>query len=226
MTDRRKNVPFDPHYFEKQSGEGSMLSAEDTFRHIYEKNHWSGERSVSGEGASSVQTRQLRQALPALMEELEVDVLLDLPCGDFSWMQSIELPVSTYIGGDIVPELVARNRERYAEPGRRFERLDVTRDRLPPADLLLCRDGLVHLSFGDIHRALANIRRSDITYLLATTFPECEENEDITTGDWRILNMERPPFNLPAPLRLINERCTEGGGQFRDKSLGLWVVAE
>ena len=226
MTDRRENVPFDPRYFEKRSGEGGTLSAEGTFRHIYRKNHWSGEESVSGEGSSPAQTRQLRQALPALMEELEVDVLLDLPCGDFSWMQSIDLPVSTYIGGDIVPELVERNRERYAEPGCRFERLDLTRDALPPADLLLCRDGLVHLSFEDIHRALANIRRSDIRYLLATTFPECTENEDITTGDWRVLNMERPPFNLPAPLRLINEHCTEGGGRFRDKSLGLWTVTE
>ena len=42
------------------------------------------------------------------------------------------------------------------------------------------------------------------------------------TGDWRPLNLERPPFNLPAPALLLNEGCTEGGDTFADKSLGLW----
>ena len=82
----------------------------------------------------------------------------------------------------------------------------------------------MHLSFVDIIRALSNIKRSGITYLLTTTFPDCDRNEDTVTGDWRVLNLERPPFSFPAPLQLVNEKCTEGGGAFRDKSLGLWLV--
>jgi hypothetical protein len=58
------------------------------------------------------------------------------------------------------------------------------------------------------------------------THPDCEENEDITTGDWRLLNLEKPPFNFPKPLQLLNEQCSEGGGQFCDKSLGLWRVQD
>jgi len=46
------------------------------------------------------------------------------------------------------------------------------------------------------------------------------------TGDWRLLNLQRPPFNFPPPLRLMNERCTESRGAFGDKSLGLWLVGQ
>jgi len=46
---------------------------------------------------------------------------------------------------------------------------------------------------------LRNIRRSGSAYLLVTTFPDRKENVDIITGNWRPLNMEKPPFNFPRP---------------------------
>ena len=95
-------------------------------------------------------------------------------------------------------------------------------DRLPRTDLILCRDGLVHLTNHDILRALANFRRSGATWLLANTFVDREENPDIATGDWRPINLERSPFDLPPPLLLIDERCPAGAGAFRDKRLALW----
>ena len=104
--------------------------------------------------------------------------------------------------------------------------LDLTRDPLPKADLLFSRDCLVHLSFADVRRALGGVLRSGIPYLLTTTFPGGASNEDIVTGDWRPLDLERPPFSFPRPLRLIEEGCTEGDGRFAGKSLGLWRVAD
>ncbi len=224
MSSRRDGLPFDPYFFEKQARRGVTYSLEDAFGHIYRANHWSGPDSVSGEGASRTQTRRVERALPRLLEALDVDVLLDLPCGDFGWMRFVALPVSRYIGADVVPALIDANRRRYADARHHFAVLDLTADALPQADLLLCRDGLVHLSFADIRRALANIRRSRIRHLLATTFPACEANEDIVTGDWRVLNLQQTPFHFPEPLRLINEGCTEGAGRYADKSLGLWRV--
>lgn len=226
MSDRRDHVPFDPYYFERLRQEGAQLSREETFRLIRERSFWPGSESVSGAGSGREQTHRLQVELPRLLAEFEVECILDLPCGDFTWMQDIRLPVKTYIGGDIVPEIIKENRRRFAAPGRRFEVLDLTTDHLPAADVLLCRDALVHLSFADIRAALTNIARSDVAYLLATTFPECSKNEDITTGDWRVLNLERPPISLPTPLQLLNEGCTEGDGRYRDKSLGLWRVSD
>ena len=54
------------------------------------------------------------------------------------------------IGADVVPELVAANQARHASPRRAFLRLDLTRDALPAADAVLCRDCLVHFSFAGV----------------------------------------------------------------------------
>jgi hypothetical protein len=224
MNRRRERVPFDPYFFEKLGSEAGP-TAEARFRLIYQTNHWAGAESVSGEGSGSRQTRILEEELPRLLERLAARVLLDLPCGDFAWMQHVRLPVARYIGADILPELVRRNQALFGNNERDFVRLDLTTDPLPAADVLLCRDALVHLSLHDAARALENVVRSEIRYLLTTTFPDCEANEDIATGDWRPLNLEAPPFRLPPPIRLINEGCTEGGGAFRDKSLGLWDLS-
>jgi len=84
---------------------------------------------------------------------LEISSLLDLPCGDFNWMRHTDLPGIDYTGIDIVQPLIERQSGMYTQPGRRFLRLDISAI-LCPDDLILCRDGFVHLSFGDITRAL------------------------------------------------------------------------
>jgi SAM-dependent methyltransferase len=226
VSSRRDAVPFDPRHFEKQRAQGETASNDAVFRDIYRRNHWSGPESRSGLGAGQDQTAVLATALPDLLRRLGVEVLLDLPCGDYGWMQRVEPPVARYIGADLLPEVVRPLEERFGDPAHSFVVLDLTRDPLPEADLLLCRDCLVHLSFGDIRRALSNVLRCTIPWFLTTTFPECEVNEEIATGDWRPLDLERDPFGFPAPFELLNERCTEGGGVFGDKSLGLWRAAD
>ena len=84
----------------------------------------------------------------------------------------------------------------------------------------------MHLSFEDIGKALENLKRSDIRFVMTTTFPEEPQNEDIVTGGWRPLNFLLPPFSWPEPLFLLNEGCTEAGGAFADKSLGIWELSD
>jgi hypothetical protein len=42
----------------------------------------------------------------------------------------------------------------------------------------------------------------------------------------RVINLALPPFNLPPPLRLICEQCSEANGLFADRSLALYRVAD
>ena len=226
MTERRKKVPFDSYYFEQQAKEQKRFSLAETFDYIYESRLWNAAESVSGEGANPSQTEQIKTKLPTLLKQLQVKTLLDLPCGDFNWLSKIPLPIEKYIGGDIVPQLIEQNTKKYTDSQREFLLLDLTKDRLPDADLILCRDCFVHLSFADIESAIKNIRRSAARYLLTTTFTDCEANEDIVSGDWRIINFEKPPFNFPPPIVSINENCTEGNGAFKDKTLGLWEIKD
>lgn len=202
-----------------------LKSPEEVFTDIYRHNKWFGTESVSGVGSDATQTQVVVAKLPALLRELGVRSVLDVPCGDFFWMGKVDLGGIDYVGGDIVQDIVEGNRKAHGKDGVAFRRIDLIVDALPKADLVLVRDCLVHLSYDDIDRALRNICNSGATYLLATTFPG-RGNCDIPTGRWRPLDLQAAPFHLPAPLRVINEGCTEAGGQFHDKSLALWRVSE
>jgi len=196
---------------------------ETIFTHIYQKNRWADGDSLSGTGSNDKQTHTLVNELGPLLKNLGATSLLDIPCGDFHWMKNVDLTGIHYTGADIVEELVFKNQNQFGQPGLfEFIKLNVLEDPLPKADVILVRDCLVHFSYAHIQQALQNIRASGCTYLLATTFPEHPKNTDITTGNWRTLNLEAAPFFFPKPLLLLNENCTEGDGAFKDKSLGLW----
>ncbi|MBR0778608.1 class I SAM-dependent methyltransferase [Bradyrhizobium diazoefficiens] len=197
------------------------------FERIERTNLWGAATSVSGLGSEDRATATIRDALPSLLQRLGARSLLDAPCGDAGWIGRLTRDVA-YTGIDIVPSLIDANRARVArgELAGRFLVADITRDALPRAELILCRDCLVHLSFQNVARAVARFRASGARFLLVTTFPEWDDNRDCEDGDWRALNMEKPPFNWPAPREIINEACEEGGGGWRDKSLGLWWLDE
>ncbi|MBR0988065.1 class I SAM-dependent methyltransferase [Bradyrhizobium liaoningense] len=197
------------------------------FERIERTNLWGAAGSVSGLGSEDPATAAIRDALPSLLQQLGARSLLDAPCGDAGWIGRIKLDLD-YTGIDIVPSLIETNNARAArgELAGRFLVADITRDALPRADLILCRDCLVHLSFQNIGSAIARFRQSGAQFLLVTTFPEWEDNCDCEDGDWRALNMTKAPFDWPVPRALIDERCEEGDGGWRDKSLGLWRLDE
>jgi hypothetical protein len=196
---------------------------EDQFTGIYEKRYWGAAGSASGGGSSLESTRIVREVLPRLFREKAISSLLDIPCGDFYWMDSVPLGGISYIGGDIVAPLIVENERRHARPGVRFIHLDVINDPLPRADLVICRDCLVHLPLADVVKALRNIARSGSKLLLTTSFPSRVENKEIAAGKWRPLNLQIAPFHLPKPDELINEECHDAEGAYADKSLGLWT---
>jgi hypothetical protein len=159
--------------------------------------------SLSGSGSDLIQTAVIARELPRVVGELGIETMLDAPCGDFYWMRHVKLNLTKYVGVDVIRELVMRNAERFGGNGKLFMCLDVTTDKLPQVDLIFSRDMTVHLSTNDAIAALRNF-----------------------TGEWRPLNLQRAPFNFPEPLRLINERCTEEGDRYADKSLGLWRLSD
>lgn len=200
-------------------------AAEEIFTEFFEANKWRGNESRSGRGSDDDQTALIIKSLPSLFKELGVKTILDIPCGDFHWMKNVDLSDLNYIGADIVADLIAANAS-FASSSVRFMHLDLIEDKLPQADLIFCRDCLVHLCFADALKALRNACDSEAEFLLTTTFPGRTTNTDILTGEWRAINLQQAPFNFPPPLKLIDEGCTEAEGDFGDKSLGLWKLAD
>lgn len=195
------------------------------FIEIYRKNGFGNTESASGSGSTLLQTRVLRRLLPQLLHEYDIVSLLDAPCGDFHWMRHVNLEGIKYVGADIVPQIVERNKRLYETEMRNFILADISHNRLPVADCMLCRDCLAHLSYADIRRVLKNLRTSSITWLLTTTYPDVAQNVDLNGGVWRPLNLCEPPFDFSEPVTLLDEKNTVGYGLLGRKCLGLWRVS-
>jgi SAM-dependent methyltransferase len=175
------------------------------FSAIYRNRVWVNNRSagsLSGLGSELENTKTIRQRLPRLLAEIGAKTVLDVGCGDFNWMSNVELGCA-YIGIDIAPEVIALNKLNYDSPTRTFYGLDATRDRLPLADTVLCREVLFHLSFADIWAFIHNIRSSGALMLIATNDVVTGFNSDIVSGDFRILNLAKSPFRFPRPFLSI-----------------------
>lgn len=211
-------------YFKKREESNLFRNAstEEIFTHIYLANKWGDEESRSGKGSNLAVTESLREALPDMLLQFNINSMLDIPCGDFHWMKEIDLPLTRYQGADIVKPMIEENQVKYGNEKREFLHLDLLRDPLPKVDAIFCRECLVHLSYADIEKALQNIRKSGASYLFTTHFPQRKYNEDIVTGKHHSLNFYLPPFSWPQP-ELEFVECFAGKRR-GNKCLSVWRI--
>jgi SAM-dependent methyltransferase len=189
------------------------------FTTIYERNLWGAGETVSGDGSTLEFSASLREVLPRLFEELGAESLVDVGCGDFHWMKAVELNGTRYIGVDVVEPLIKRNVQLYSSETHTFVIADVTKDRIPIADIAFCRHCLFHLSNRQVNRVIRNLKNTGSKYLLATTSSLVTNNVDIWPGSFRPINLEIPPFNLPKPIRILDDPD-------RGSVLALWRFSD
>jgi hypothetical protein len=137
-------------------------------------------------------------------------------------MQHIDLTGIEYFATDIVPTVIAANQQNFERPNVSFAVAALTSDELPSVEAVICRDCLVHASYHDISKILANFRRTGVTWLLLNTFPEVENNRNQFTGArWRRLNFQLPPFNFPDPVETLSD-----GGDVNPSQLALSRISD
>jgi SAM-dependent methyltransferase len=174
------------------------------FTWIYENKYWASDESVSGYGSGVAYTENIRNKLPQLIDYYKIKSLLDAPCGDFHWMKLLlsEIPTISYIGVDIVSELIDKLNYEYSNSRISFQNVDIRIDSLPSADLIIVRDCLFHLSEKDIYLFLNNFLGSDIKYILTTTHVNIDgfSNKNIQTGDFRRIDLLSKPYFFPPPI--------------------------
>jgi hypothetical protein len=197
-------------------------ATEDIFTDIYKGNKWGDSESVSGPGSTLEETANLRPALIKLFKTHNIKTIIDAPCGDFHWFKEIDYPFEQYYGFDIVAPLIDDNTRKFGNDTNIFEHKNCLEDPLPSADMLFCRDLLLHLSTTDIFKLLGNYLRADIPLLLISHAINIE-NEDIMTGQGRLVNLTAPPFSFPEPETLIMENSAVFNGKYKDvRSMALW----
>lgn len=186
-------------------------SQEERFELIYKKNFWSSKESSSGIGSENKNTVNIKKSIIRIIKDHEIKSVLDAPCGDFNWIKNILNENLQYTGGDIVKDLIYENIRKFKQKNINFVQLDITTNQLPQADLMICRDCLIHLSFEKIRKFFQNFKKSNIKYLLLTSYKlkQTEKkiiNLDIPDGEFREIDMSEPPFSLPKAIDQILDK--------------------
>lgn len=157
--------------------------------------------SWDGPGASLNNTGDLRDWLPNMLRSLNVTRMLDAACGDWNWMQYVDLSGVAYTGWDVDQGRVERCVERaQGRPNVTFECVNLlTVPEIPRYDLILCRDCLGHFTNGYIDQVLKQFTASGSTWLLASTYPEAGNEFEYDPRRWAWLGYLERPVNLEAP---------------------------
>ena len=133
----------------------------DAFRRIYASDHWKG---GSGEGSHVDATGPYRQILGAVLTGRDITTVVDAGCGDWQFSRLLDWSGKYYLGVDIVPEVVAGDRESFGSDDVEFRVGDIRTTELPQADLLVCKDVLQHW---DVHSVQAFLDRNLTRYRYA-----------------------------------------------------------
>ena len=64
-------------------------SIKDRFSYIYSAHYWPSKESVSGPGSELRNTKNIREEITKIIKQYKIKKFLDIPCGDFTWIQSI-----------------------------------------------------------------------------------------------------------------------------------------
>ena len=174
---------------------------------VYEKNLWGGNNNdfYSGEGSHHPEiVNPYIAAVTAFLTSFKDPLIVcDLGCGDFNIGKQLVPHTKKYVAVDIVPSLIARNKETFKAPNLEFQCLDIATADLPSADCAILRQVLQHLSNVEIQSIVNKL--AVFKYIILTEhIPEGAfvPNKDIISGQGNRLkvqsgvNLLAPPFNF------------------------------
>ena len=199
-----------------------------------------GNETPNGPGSFIEATEDVRNHLPKIFKKYKIKSITDAPCGDFHWMKEVNLTKIKYHGYDLMPEYIEDNKEEFKTKNITFYERDIVERRvIRKADLIICRDFLMHIKFDKIKKVIKNFKKSKSKYLLATNFSNYSEHGDSFCcsslaappnppedwdGEpecgWRPLNLLLEPFNFPEPIYEFVEEHPNCGG----RSMCMWKL--
>jgi SAM-dependent methyltransferase len=181
--------------------------AEMVFTDIYDRDCWGG----SGTGSQIENARGYVALVQEFLKEKGIETVTDVGCGDWQFSQYINWDQVQYTGYDVVKSVIEKNQIAFGKSWIRFVQANAINENLPQADLLLCKDVLQHLPYEDIWKLIHQLHKFKHCFITNDVNPDtltCN-NCDIKRGDYRVLDLTKPPFNLKGQ-KIFTYRC--GGG--------------
>jgi SAM-dependent methyltransferase len=165
------------------------------FDQIYGANIWG---CGSGHGSLPSVTKGYRRFLEDFLKTKRIKSVVDFGCGDWQFSRLIKWGDVKYVGLDVVPAVIERNNKKFASNTVSFRSIAGFSD-LPQAELLIVKDVLQHLQTDDIKAFLETVV-PNYPYALITNCvtPVGILNREINNGDFRPLDLRKPPFEVDA----------------------------
>ena len=182
-----------------------------TFNRIYAEGTWGKDiagRGTSGTGSTLEITREYRAYVEDFIKKHNVKSVVDAGSGDWSFSSAIDWGNASYLGVDIASDVIAAVRNKHETRTIRFQVGDIT-DELPPAELLISKDVLQHLSNELVHKFIRNnLRKGKYKWAILTN-DRGRENRDVASGGYRAIDLAAPPFHVTGlvdlPITFGNE---------------------
>jgi len=176
------------------------------FEKIYLESEWKEDFGTdSGPGSSIECSIDYVKFLNNYIKENKTTSILDLGCGDFNLMKHIELERIEYLGVDIVEFIIKNNIKHYKKNNINFEHNDILVYKPQKKfDLIIIKDVLQHLCNNNISKLFNNINYAN--HILITN-DIILENEDCIDGDYRGIDLQKYPFNMPVKNILKFHSC-------------------
>jgi len=172
------------------------------FELAYTERHWGTDKEgkgISGLGSTLEFTKLYRVFLQDFLAVHAIRSVVDAGCGAWEFSQAMNWTGIDYLGLDIVAPVIEANQRRFGAANIRFAVADIVRDELPPADLLIVKDVLQHLSNADITRFFAQLPRYRHVLIVNDVLPGSLTGElkDIRSGEFRAFDPTQPPHSVP-----------------------------
>ena len=161
-----------------------------------------GKRKIaSGPGSSNELTSKTKQIILETIKDHNVKSILDLGCGDWTWMSKIRNKFSevSYEGWDASENMVKCLNDRYSNENTKFRVKDIVTSEFPDVDLIICRDVLFHL---DKKLSKHVTDKTKNCLFISTSYNNQQTNNNIgkynhieNWGFYKI-NLRISPFNL------------------------------
>jgi len=184
-------------------------SARDVFTEIYRKEKWGGkkDRFCSGSGSTleTITEPYIDMVIRFLMSIGRDKTIVDLGCGDMDLGKRFVNYCETYIGVDVVPDLIENHKRQTWGSNVRFQCLDIINDPLPEADICFLRQVLQHLSNEEIAKILPKLEKYKVVFITEhhpTPNPDIIPNKNSIHGPGvRVyynsgVYLNKPPFNI------------------------------
>ncbi|WP_298282977.1 glycosyltransferase [Acidocella sp.] len=183
------DLPFE---YDKSRTE-QLISKKEIFVDQFEQN---GGGYGFGKGSYPANTTGYRSYVEKFIFENDVNSIVEIGCGNYAIFEKIYCHDATYVGLDIIPELIEQNKRNFQRPGVSFQLMPEQAEGLPHADLLVIKSVLQHLDNQTIiafrDQIIPKYRFCLITNSLNTQGHST--NMDIQSGDFRPLNLVEAPY--------------------------------